>query len=231
MHTGKIAIITGASRGIGKAVAEGLAKDGFNLALIARTKNKLIELQERIKSFGVKSKIICADITDFDSITKSLGEIIDEWGRVDLLLNNAGIFRGGSLEATLDDYQVLFDVNFKAQLAIIKTVLPVMQKQKNGLIVNIASIAGKVGYENLGAYGSSKFALVGLSESLYNEYSKQGIKITSICPGYVATDMAKGAEISEAEMIQPDDILETIRWLLLLSPHAFVKEIILDTSP
>src|SRR5687768_11456507 len=104
MQSKKVAVITGASRGIGRAVALGLAEDGFNLILIARTKSKLLELEDQIKKFGVKSKIICTDITNFDVLTKSLNEIINEWGRVDVLVNNAGIFRSGSLEATVNDY-------------------------------------------------------------------------------------------------------------------------------
>ena len=233
MQLAKVAVVTGASRGIGRAVALGLAEDGYDVVLIARTENKLIALENQIKKFGVKSKIICTDITDFDFLTQALNAVIKEWGRVDVLVNNAGIYRDGTLEASLDDYQAVFEVNLKAQLVMIKTILPVMQKQKSGLIVNVASISGKVGYSASGAYCSSKFALVGLSESLYNEYSSQGIKITSICPSYVATDMAKdaGAEIPENEMIQTADILQTIRWLLQLSPYAFVKEIVLDIAP
>lgn len=203
MSSRKVAIITGASRGIGNVVAEGLAEDGYDVVLIARTEDQLLELEKQIKKYGVKSKIICLDITNFEAMTNAVNDVIKQWGRVDILVNNAGIFKDGSLETSLEDYQILFDVNFKAQLALIKTVMPFMQSQRSGYVFNIASIAGKIGYANIGAYTSSKFALVGLSESLYDEFSVQGIKITSICPGYVATDMAKGAEISETEMIQP----------------------------
>ncbi len=229
MQSEKVAIITGASRGIGNEAAKGLAKDGYNVVIIARTESELLELANQIKEYGVKCKIICSDITHFEVISKELNGIIKEWGRVDVLVNNAGIFRKGTLEASLEDYQTLYDVNFKAQLVLIKTVLPVMQKQKSGYIFNIASIAGKVGYSSIGAYSSSKFALVGLSESLYNEYASQGIKITAICPEYVATDMVKKSGIPEIEMIQPHDILQTIRWLLILSPSAFVKEVIINS--
>lgn len=230
MRSEKVAIITGASRGIGKEVARGLAEDGYNVVLIARSKNDLVELTDQITQYGVKSKVICADITNFEFISNAIKDVIAEWGQIDVLVNNAGIFIDGSLETSLEDYQTLFDVNFKAQLVLIKSVLPIMQSQHSGHIINIASIAGKVGFSTIGAYTSSKFALVGLSESLHAEYSTQGIKITSICPGYVATDMAKGASIPESAMIQPQDILQTIRWLLLLSPTAFVKEIILNTA-
>lgn len=230
MKTKKTAIITGASRGIGKEIAKGLAEDSYNLLLISRDEKKLRVLQDEINHYPIESKILVCDITNFEKLTVEVSKILSEWDSIDILVNNAGIFKGGSIETSLEDYQELFDVNFKAQLALIKIVIPFMQKQKHGYIFNIASIAGKIGFANIGAYTSSKFALVGLSESLYEEYSSQGIKVTSICPGYVDTDMAKGASISEDEMIQPKDILQTIRWLISLSPTAFVKEIIINTS-
>ncbi len=228
MQSKKVAIITGASKGIGYDVARGLANDGYRVVLIARTENSLSDLAKQITNSGGEVKIICADITNFEFITQELTTIIKQWGRVDVLVNNAGIYKSGTLEATLDDYQAVYDVNFKAQLMLIKIVIPVMQKQKNGYIFNIASIAGKIGFAATGAYVSSKFALVGLSESLHNEYATDGIKITSICPSWVATDMAKAANLPESLMIKPVDILQTIRWLLLLSPATFVKEIVLD---
>ena len=231
MELEKVAIITGASRGIGREVAKGLAQDGYNVILIARTESELLALADEIKQHGVQSKIISEDITHFEDLSKALNSIINEWGRADILVNNAGIFRNGTLEASLNDYQALYDVNVKAQLALIRNVLPFMQSQGSGYIFNIASVAGKVGWPTIGAYSASKFAFVGLSESLYNEYSTQGIKITAICPGYVATDMSKDAEVPQTEMVQPHDILQTIRWLLHLSPTAFVKEVIINNSP
>jgi short-subunit dehydrogenase len=231
MELGKVAIITGASRGIGREVAKGLAQDGYNVVLIARTESKLLALADEIKQYGVQSKIVCQDLSHFEEVSKALSIIIKEWGRVDVLVNNAGIFRYGTLETSLDDYQALFDTNVKAQLVLINKTLPVMQKQGSGYIINIASVAGKVGLATIGAYSASKFALVGLSESLYNEYSAQGIKITAICPGYVATEMTKDAQVPQEKMMQPHDILQTIRWLLHLSPTAFVKEVIVNSSP
>lgn len=230
MQTKKVAIITGASRGIGHEIAYGLAEDGYNLILIARTERNLLQLSKDIAKFGIQTKIIAADVTNFDYLQTELNKIISEWGRLDILVNNAGIYIDGSLETSIEAYQELFNINFLAQLACLKTVLPTMTKQKSGHVFNIASLAGKEGYAGKGAYCSSKFAFVGLSEALYEEYSKQGIKITAICPSYVATDMSKRAVVPENEMIQAKDILQTIRWLLLLSNGAFVKEVVLHTA-
>jgi NAD(P)-dependent dehydrogenase (short-subunit alcohol dehydrogenase family) len=229
MSTKKVAIVTGANRGIGREVAKSLAED-YHVILIARKKVELIELQHEIAKFSGQSEMIVGDITDFDVINEQLNLILKKLGRCDVLVNNAGIFIGGTLDATLDDYQQLFDTNFKAQLAFIKTVIPYMQKQKSGYIFNLASLAGKVGYADIGAYTTSKFALVGLTESLHAKYSLEGIKVTSICPGFVATDMANGAPIAVDEMIQTKDIAEIIKGLLALSPKAFVKEIIINTA-
>ena len=165
MKTEKVAIITGASRGIGREVARGLAEEGYHLILIARNQDKLTELQHEIRKFPVQSELIVGDITKFASISEKLDLILEKWGRCDVLVNNAGIFIYGTLDASLEDYQQIFDTNFKAQLVFIRSVIPYMKKQGNGYIFNIASLAGKVGYANIGAYTSSKFALVGLSES------------------------------------------------------------------
>lgn len=230
MTTKKVAIITGASQGIGRAVAKGLADDGYNLILIARTKNKLQSLQKEISHLPIQSIIISCDITHTEELLKQLDVATNQMGRVDVLVNNAGIYIDGTLETSLDDYQKIFDINFKAQLVFLKEVLPVMQMQKSGHVFNIASLAGKFGYSTKGAYCSSKFALVGLSEALYDEFSKQGVKITSICPSWVATDMASDSSIPEDKMIQSDDILNTIRWLIHLSPGAFIKEVVMHTA-
>lgn len=230
MKTGKVAIVTGTNRGIGRAVALGLAEEGYNLLLISRKKDQLVELQNEIKNFPIQSELIVGDITEFETINAKINLILEKWGRCDVLVNNAGIFVHGTLDTTLEDYQKLFDTNFKAQLVLIKAVIPYMEKQGKGYIFNIASIAGKIGYANIGAYTSSKFAFVGLTESLHAEYSSKGIKFTSICPGYVATDMANGASIPQNEMIQTEDISEIIKGLLKLSPHAFVKEIIINLA-
>jgi len=230
MNTEKVAIITGASRGIGREVARGLAKKGYQLVLIARNQEKLIELQHEIKKFSVHSELIAGDITKFATISKELDLILQKWGRCDVLVNNAGIFIDGTLNASLEDYQQIFDTNFRAQLNFIKTVIPCMQNQGNGYIFNIASIAGKVGYPGIAAYTASKFALVGLSESLHAEYSSQGIKVTSICPDWVATDMASGAPIPENEMIQAKDISRIIHGLLDLSSAAFIREVVIELA-
>jgi short-subunit dehydrogenase len=123
-------------------------------------------------------------------------------------------------------------VNVTASLAFVQAVAPVMKDRHSGHIFNVASRAGKVGFADEGAYSASKFALVGLSESLYKELSASGIKVTSLCPSWVDTDMAQeaGTPLGHKDMIQPADLAKTIHWLLSLSPATCVKEVILECA-
>lgn len=228
----KIAIITGASRGIGREVALGLSKQGYKLGLIARNKAQLEELAQLCDQKNGRCLFFAHDITDEQALNSSVSEVIDKWGRVDVLFNNAGIFKSGSITENSTDFDEVFKVNVKGAYLTLQAVVPQMLKQKSGHILNLASIAGKFGYSGVGIYCSSKFALVGLSESLFNELVPQGIKVTAICPHYVNTQMAKnaGSSYSEAEMIQTSDIMQTVNWLLSLSPSACVSEVVIRCS-
>jgi len=231
MKIEKVAIITGANRGIGREVARSLAEAGYSVILVDREKNQLIELQNELAKFSIQSALIVNDITQFETVSKQLDLILKKWGRCDVLVNSAGIFILGTLNATLENYQQPFDTNLKAQLVFIKTVIPYMKKQGSGYVFNIASMAGKIGFPNTGAYNISKFAVVGMNDTLHAEYSSLGIKFTAICPALVATDMTKnGAPIPQNEMIQTQDISKIIKGLLTLSPNAFIKEILINVS-
>src|SRR5262249_23002060 len=127
MPGSKVAVITGASQGIGRTVAKGLAEDGYHVILIARNESKLKTLQDEIKNYPIKSEIISCDISHTKELLTQLEKTIKKFGRIDILFNNAGIYIDGTLEPTLEDYQHLFDVNFTAQLALIKKILPIMQ--------------------------------------------------------------------------------------------------------
>lgn len=228
----KVAIVTGASRGIGREIALGLAKEGYDLALIARSRDKLNLLADKLRSKSSSVELFSCDITEFSKIPSIIEAIKSKWGRIDVLVNNAGEATIGTTEVSLEEYQKMLDINFKAQLAFIQAVIPTMMEQRSGYVFNIASIAGKIGIAGFGAYCASKFALVGLNETLHNEFSPHGIKFTAICPDWVATDMAKEAsKLSAKDMIQPTDIYETVRFLLSLSTMAFVKEIVMDCAP
>jgi short-subunit dehydrogenase len=229
----ELAIITGASQGIGSAIAIGLANDGYRVVLIARNKQNLGKVYDEI----MKSKddvpepiVLPLDITDYTMMDNEIKSINQKYGAIDILVNAAALFMDGSLNEPVDNFKKIIETNVVAQYAILQTVTEIMKSQQNGYIFNIASRAAKYGFPGGGIYGSTKFALVGLTESLYRELAPSGIRITSLCPGWVNTEMAKkaGTPFKDEEMIQPDDLLNTIRYLLNLSENVCIKEIVLE---
>lgn len=229
----KTAIITGAGRGIGKAIAISLAKVGYKTLLISRTEKKLIALAAMIKDSGAnipEPDVYPCDLSDLNALQMVLDKITKQHAHIDVLVNNAGIYKSGTLEGSIETFKGLLDVNLTAPLAILKAIVPIMKKQGEGYIFNIASRAGKIGFADSGLYASSKFGLVGLSESLYRELASHNIKVTALCPSYVNTNMAfdAGAEIKAEEMIQPDDLSRTIDYLLHLSKDTYVREVIIE---
>lgn len=228
----RIALITGGSRGIGKSLAYSLAADGFDLSLVARSTMSLEPVVQAItEKYSVQVLPIACDLSDPDDIPLIVEKTTKTYGRIDLLVNNAGVGGKGTLEVTVEKFDELYSVNLRAPFILMKHTVPVMLDQGSGMVVNISSRAGKIGFEEWGAYGAGKFGLVGLTDSVYRELAKKGIKVTTICPGWTDTDMARdggNADTDFDQMIKVDDIAETIRWLLKLSPTACIREIFID---
>jgi len=229
----RIALITGASKGIGKAIAIGLAELGYQTILIGRNRDDLNKVAgEIIKAGGPQPVSFSVDITNSEKVKETVAEVAIQFGRIDILVNNAGVHFGGSLDLPELDFKSMLETNIVAQLIFAQEVVPVMKKQQSGYIFNVASRSAKVGFAGSGGYCASKFGLLGLSESLYRELTPQGIKVTALCPAWVNTNMAQeaGTPLQPEEMIQPDDLFKTIHWLLELSPGACVKEVVI-TNP
>ncbi len=229
----KVALITGASKGIGKAIAIGLGKLNYQTVLIGRDSDDLKSVKEEIIRSGCSEPALFAlDITDSKKVKETIAEVLKQFGRIDILVNNAGIHFNGTLDLPEPDFRKMLNTNLTAQFVMLQEVVPVMKKQKSGYIFNVASRSAKVGFAGSGAYCASKFGLLGLNESLYRELTPQGIKVTALCPAWVDTNMAQeaGTPLQPDEMIQPEDLLKTIRWLLELSPGACVKEVVI-TNP
>ena len=229
----KVAIVTGASKGIGKTIAIGFGKMKLQTILIGRNSEDLKNVADDIsKEGGTQPVLFSVDITDSKKVKETVAEVAEKFGRIDILVNNAGIHYGGSLDLPEQDFKKMLETNLVAQLVFAKEVVPVMRKQQSGYIFNVSSRSGKVGFSGSGGYSASKFGLLGLSESLYRELTPQGIKVTALCPAWVNTQMARqaGTPLDAEEMIQPEDLFETIRWLLNLSPGACVKEVVI-TNP
>lgn len=229
--TQKVAVVTGANRGIGKAIATGLAEMEYLVVLTGRKLNDLEKVAVEIQNSNSPTPLIFQlDITNSNQIKETFKKIVEETGRIDVLVNNAGIFFDGSLSLSEKKFRALIDTNLIAQFVILQEVVPVMKQQKTGYIFNISSRAGVIGFAGNAGYVASKFGFVGLSQSLYRELTPQGIKITAICPSWVNTRMAveAGTPAKPQDMIQPEDIFQTVKWLLSLSPGASVKEIVVD---
>jgi NAD(P)-dependent dehydrogenase (short-subunit alcohol dehydrogenase family) len=229
----KVAIITGATKGIGKAIAIGFGKMNYQTVLIGRNQDDLKKVADEItNSGGPLPSRFSLDITDSEKVKETVNEVIKQYGRIDILVNNAGIHFGGSLDLPEENFKKMLETNLVAQLVFAQEVVPVMKKQQSGYIFNVASRSGKVGFAGNGGYAASKFGLVGLNESLYRLLTPQGIKVTALCPAWVNTQMARetGTPLEAEEMIQPEDLYRTILWLLSLSPGACVKEVVI-TNP
>lgn len=234
MENKGLAIITGASQGIGAVIAKGLANDGYQVVLIARNKQNLEKVCDEIMKSNLQAHpkpiILPMDITENVKVDSEIRKISANLGKIDILVNAAAMFMDGSLSESLDNYRRIMEINVIAQYGILKTITDIMKKQASGYIFNIVSRAAKYGFPNGGIYGSTKFAFLGLAESLYRELAPLGIRITSLCPGWVNTDMAKqaGTPFMDEEMVQPYDILNTIRYLLNLSPNVCIKDIVFE---
>lgn len=230
-----LALVTGATGGIGSVVAQGLARDGYRVVPIARDRRRLQELCSRISGhseFVQEPVPLSVDMADCHRLDEEIRKCTGKYGTVDVLVNSAAVFLSGSLELPVEKYREMVETNLVAQYAILKTVVHIMKNQGSGYIFNIASRAGKYGFPGGGSYGSTKAGLIGLSDSLYRELAPLGIRVVSLCPGWVNTDMAKvsGTPLEDREMIQAEDILKTIRYLLDLSEQVCVREIVLEMS-
>jgi NAD(P)-dependent dehydrogenase (short-subunit alcohol dehydrogenase family) len=189
----KIALVTGASRGIGYASCLALAKEGATIAGTARTKKDLDALEKAVAAVGGKCKTYTCDVTKSSDVAACVKQVVSDLGRVDILVNNAGM--GGYrpfLDWTEEDYDKIMATNAKSTWLFCKEAIPHMLKQGSGNIINVSSVAGLQGYPNEGIYCMSKFAQVALSQSLDREFFEKGIKVSLVCPGGVETHFAIG---------------------------------------
>jgi 3-oxoacyl-[acyl-carrier protein] reductase len=225
---GKIALVTGAGKGIGKAVALALAKEGVNVGLVARSPGDLEKLASEIKSLGVKTAIATADVADINAVDKAVESIIQELGNIDILINNAGVGAfGGFMELQPEEWERIIRVNLLGVYYVTRAVLPSMIERKTGDIINIASTAGLRGAAVTSAYSASKFGLIGMSESLMYEVRKHNIRVTTLTPSTVATDMAVNLKLTDGnpeKVMQPEDIAELIIAQLKLNKRIFIKD-------
>jgi 3-oxoacyl-[acyl-carrier protein] reductase len=200
----KVAIVTGGSRGIGKAIAIALAKKGYNVVICSRNEYELNKTKEEIEKFNVKVLAIKCDVRYYKQVKNLVKKTIEKFGRIDILVNNAGVaLKKNVVDMSEEEWDVVIDTNLKGPFLFTKEVLPFMIKQKSGCIVNISSGGGKTGFAEFSAYCASKFGLIGFTESLAKEVKKFGIRVYTICPGPVATKMQEEIAGKMYPLIKP----------------------------
>jgi len=223
----RTALVTGASRGIGRAVALRLAREGFAVGLIARTTDNLATLAKEISDNGGTALPITCDISQSEEVTSMFDSLREKWTHLDLVFNNAGQNIGGTLEPSLEELRALYEVNVFGAYSILQHAVRWLKSQGTGVIINLASVAGITGFPGAGAYCSSKFALRGLNESLHNELEPLGIRVCAISPSWVDTDMAAHCPFTADKMIQPEDIAEAVLYIARLGKNVAMKELVI----
>ncbi|WP_456275905.1 3-ketoacyl-ACP reductase [Bacillus sp. AK128] len=225
---GKTAIITGAGRGIGRATAIALAKEGVNIGLVGLTMSNLENVIAELSEYDVDASAAVADVSDLESVHSAVEHIKSDLGSIDILVNNAGTAKfGGFLDLTPEEWENIIRVNVMGVYNVTRAVLPGMIENKTGDIINISSSAGQKGAPVTSAYSASKFAVLGLTESLMLEVRKHNIRVSALTPSTVATDLAFDTNlISENNLekfMQPEDLAELIVSQLKLNRRVFVK--------
>jgi meso-butanediol dehydrogenase / (S,S)-butanediol dehydrogenase / diacetyl reductase len=186
--TGKVAVVTGAGHGIGRACARRLAQEGAHVVLVDRRAEAAEESAEILRGEGLASSTEACDVSDPDQVADLTRGVLGAHGRIDILHNNAGVLiPGTALTQTLEEWDLHYAVNVRGMLLVTRAFIPAMQEQRSGVIVNTASISGMIGEPNLVAYNSSKGAVINLTRQLAVEYARDGIRVNCVCPGWIDT--------------------------------------------
>jgi NAD(P)-dependent dehydrogenase (short-subunit alcohol dehydrogenase family) len=221
----RAALITGGSSGIGLAIARMLRDEGYGLTLASRRPERVQAAAEELGAAAV-----AADVGDADDVARLIGEHHERFGRLDVLVNSAGVGIAGVIEdlpAKHFDLQV--GVNLRGLFLVTQAAIPLLRESR-GWIVNLASIAGTLPTPGLATYGATKAAVISLTRSLNEELDGDGVRAVAICPGFVDTPMAEWSGIASDEMIRPEDCAEVVRMVLRLSPHARVPQVVIERA-
>jgi NAD(P)-dependent dehydrogenase (short-subunit alcohol dehydrogenase family) len=225
--TGKVAVVTGAGRGIGRAVAVELAQMGARVVVASRS---VAELEETARLAGSAS-VVSADVRNKGEVQRLLEHAASQFGPVDILVNAAGIgVAGPVVDFTDSDFEAVVDTNLKSIFFASRSVLPSMIERRTGHIINISSIAGKVGSANLAVYCASKFGVVGFTQALAEEVRQHGIRVSLICPGSTDTSFlgsSSKSSKSRERMLSPADIAHAVAMIVTQEANSFISEVII----
>ena len=224
----KVVLVTGASRGIGRAIAKRFAEEGADVIVTARTAADLETLQTEIEALGVRCQPIATDLRDPAQIDALAAAALEAFGRVDVLVNNAGVGTWADVtDITLEQFDDMFNVNIRAVFLLTKALLPQMTERETGHIINIASTSSRWTYPSGTVYCATKFAVLGFNEALAKELRITGVRVTAVCPGMVNTYLggAKPEDWTEG-MLNPEDVAEMAVQAALMPQHAIVTEMV-----
>jgi len=225
---GKVAIVTGASRGIGRAISVALAQENATIVLAARSIQQLQITAEQVTKAGGEARIVHVELTEEQSIRNLIKVTGEKLGRLDILVNNAGVTHSAPLEQTsTEDWEQCISINARAPFILCREALPLLKKSHTAHIINIASVVGVKGYPFQSAYTASKHALRGMTISLAEELRGSNIRVHVLCPGGVDTDMVDRVrpDIDKGELIKPEEIAELVLYLVTHKGNAVVDEL------
>lgn len=233
---GKVAFITGAGRGIGKATAIALAKEGVNLGIMATTESNLKDVASVVEGLGVKVAYCAVDVSSLVEVQQAIEKLTNQIGKADILINCAGISKFASLlDMDPEEWKKIIDVNLMGTYYVTRTVLPQLIEKNSGDVINISSTNGLGGAATSSAYSASKFGVIGLTESVAQEVRRNNIRVSALTPSTVATDMAIDLNLipeNDDKYMQPEDIAELIVAQLKLNQRVYLKTAsIIATNP
>jgi NAD(P)-dependent dehydrogenase (short-subunit alcohol dehydrogenase family) len=226
---GRVALVTGAGRGIGRAVSLALARSGARVVLAARTAGQIDAVASEIARLGGEALAVPADVSHEPDVSALFGRVRERFqGRLDVLVNNAGVGIYGPLDTfAAGDFDRVLAVNLRGTFLCCREAMNLMEPRKAGWIVNVSSVVGFKGYPNQAAYTASKHGIMGLTKSLAVEAQPYGIRVSAVLPGGVDTELASAArpDLDRAALLQPEDIAQAVLYLLSLSDRAAVDQI------
>ena len=225
MGENKVALITGATRGIGKEIALELAANGFDIAVNCRSiQDSLEEERKEIEAYGVRCEFVQADVANFEQCEAMVKETIEKFGKIDVLVNNAGITKDGLImRMKKEDFEAVIDINLTGTFNVTRNVIPYMIKQKSGRIINLSSVVGVAGNAGQTNYSASKAGVIGFTKSLAKEVASRNILVNAVAPGFIDTDMTKvlsdsvkegiNAQIPLRRMGSPREVAKVVKFL------------------
>ena len=234
----QVAIVTGAGRGIGHAIALRLAQEGARVASVSRSEQNAKKTADEINAARVDAaKAYGVDVADHSAVQKIAAQIFDDFGRVDVLVNNAGVTRDGlSMRMSMEDWDTVIDTNLKGAFNFSQAVMRSMIKQRSGRIINISSVSGLTGNAGQANYAASKAGLIGLTKTLARELASRGITVNAVAPGFVVTDMTSAlseevkqtimAKIPLAKLGQPEDIAAAVAFLASVEANYITGQVL-----